>query len=233
MPEILVVKDDAAACDALAAQLRRAGYAACTATAVPEAMQILKDREPDLLITEVRLKGYNGLHLVAMAPRPLPAIVVIADHDSVVEADARRLGAEYISGPSSMERLGPAIEKTLRRAEERGVFLPARTDVRSVLPLPIPVMLDESAARILDVSAGGARLEVRRQEGHTLAPTVTLRFESAAVPVNVEWQGQPTPRTVVCGVSVDWSKRPTWAAVVAPYVNVADWSKPSPPQPVG
>jgi DNA-binding response OmpR family regulator len=222
MPEILVVKDDASACEALAAQLRRAGYQAHTATAVPDAMQILRDREPDLLITEVRLKGYNGLHLVAMAPRPLPAIVITAQHDTVVATDARRLGAEYVSGTSSIDRLGPMIAETLRRAEERGVFLPARVDARAVLPLPIPATLDDSAARILDVSAGGARLEVERQEGRALAATVPLRVESIVIPVDIAWQRQLTPRTVSCGVSVDWVHRPAWAAALAPFAKLAD-----------
>jgi len=47
-----------------------------TATTVPEAMRALATTPPNLLITEIRLDSYNGLHLIAMAPKPIPAIVI-------------------------------------------------------------------------------------------------------------------------------------------------------------
>jgi DNA-binding response OmpR family regulator len=60
---------------------------------------VLAESEPDLLITDIRLDTYNGLHLVAMAPRAIPAIVVTGFDDPTLEADARRLGADYFLKP--------------------------------------------------------------------------------------------------------------------------------------
>ena len=74
--------------------LADAGFETLTAGTVPDAMRFLSTAQPHLLITEIRLDTYNGLHLIAMAPKPIPAIVITGYPDRAVEADARRLGAE-------------------------------------------------------------------------------------------------------------------------------------------
>jgi hypothetical protein len=54
------------------------------------------DFHPDVLITELRLAEYNGLHLALRAlSRGIPAIVV-GDADFVLERDAERLGVSYL-----------------------------------------------------------------------------------------------------------------------------------------
>jgi DNA-binding response OmpR family regulator len=93
--------------------LAEAGYIAVTARSVPTAMQILTAEPPDLLIVDVRLEGYNGLHLIAMAPTPIPAIVVTGFADSVLEADARRLGADYLRKPISPSTLYALVAQRL------------------------------------------------------------------------------------------------------------------------
>lgn len=78
-----------------------------TAGDVPSALRLLAEHRPDLLMTDVRLGAYNGLQLIAMAPRAIPAIVVTGFSDPVIEADAARLGAEY--------RVKPVDPAALRR----------------------------------------------------------------------------------------------------------------------
>jgi ActR/RegA family two-component response regulator len=68
-------------------------------------MRSLATTPPHLLITEIRLDSYNGLHLIAMAPKPIPAIVITGYPDRAVEADARRLGAEYLAKPGLSGRV--------------------------------------------------------------------------------------------------------------------------------
>ena len=87
---ILIVDDDRATRDELAQLLAHEGYETLTASDVPTAMHILSASAPDLLITEIRLDTYNGLHIIAMAPTPIPAIVLTGIADPVIEADARR-----------------------------------------------------------------------------------------------------------------------------------------------
>jgi len=73
---ILIVDDDPATREGLMMLLTEAGYHTLTASTVPSALQVLAESPPDLLITDIRLDAYNGLHLIAMAPKPIPAIVV-------------------------------------------------------------------------------------------------------------------------------------------------------------
>jgi DNA-binding NtrC family response regulator len=58
--------------------------------------KIQLDLEPDVLITELRLGEYNGLHLALRAQvHNIPA-VIIGDPDPVLENDAAKFGATFI-----------------------------------------------------------------------------------------------------------------------------------------
>lgn len=74
--KILIVDDDSVTLDGLASLVTAAGYEAVAASDVPAALQILADQAIDLLITDVRLDSFSGLHLIATAVRPIPSIVV-------------------------------------------------------------------------------------------------------------------------------------------------------------
>src|SRR5215471_13461349 len=99
--KILIVDDDGSARDQLAQLLSGNGYEVLTASDVPTALHVLAANSPDLLITDIRLDAYNGLHIIVMAPTPIPAIVLTNISDPVIEADARRFGAEYLVKPVS------------------------------------------------------------------------------------------------------------------------------------
>ena len=120
--KILIVDDDRATRDELAQLLTHEGYETLTASDVPTAMHILGASAPDLLITEIRLDTYNGLHIIAMAPTPIPAIVLTGIADPVIEADARRFGAEYLIKPVSPATLLAVIAGMLGPAKGRSGF---------------------------------------------------------------------------------------------------------------
>src|SRR6185503_20843619 len=122
--KILIVDDNTASRGELVKLLADAGFETLTAATVPDAMRVLSTAQPDLLITEIRLDTYNGLHLIAMAPRPIPAIVITGYVDRAVEMDARRLGAEYLAKPVSPGEIYTTIHRTLANAATRGTFLP-------------------------------------------------------------------------------------------------------------
>src|SRR6185295_2398326 len=128
---ILIVDDNVTTRGGLVKLLTDAGFETVTAASVPEAMRSLATAPPHLLITEIRLEGYNGLHLVAMAPKPIPAIVITSFADRGIEADARRLGAEYLAKPVSPGELYATVQRTLSNAASRGVFMPPRADPRT------------------------------------------------------------------------------------------------------
>ena len=85
--------------------LSDAGYDVITAATFQDARRILRESPPDLLIADVRLGSFNGLQLVIGAQHRIPSIVITGYADAVLEAEARRGGAEYLVKPFNPERL--------------------------------------------------------------------------------------------------------------------------------
>jgi CheY-like chemotaxis protein len=210
--KILIVDDNASTRGELSTLLADAGFETMTATTVPEAMRALSTTPPNLLITEIRLDSYNGLHLIAMAPKPIPAIVITGFADRAVEADARRLGAEYLAKPVSPGELYAAVHRLLSNAAARGVFMPPRADVRTDVAPNTMVLVNDSPACLLDVSAGGARVEIQCAPGATIQSPLAFRTEDldVAMPLEIMWKRRTSANTWVCGVAVSEDLRPDW-----------------------
>ena len=214
MSQKILIVDDSTTRGELVTLLVDAGFETLTATTVPEAMRVLSTAQPHLLITEIRLDTYNGLHLIAMAPKPIPAIVITGYPDRVVEADARRLGAEYLAKPVSPGELYATIQRTLTTAATRGTFLPPRADPRTEVPANTMVLVNDVPACLLDVSAGGARVEIQCAPGETVRSPLAFRIEEfeIALPLELMWKRRTSDNTWLCGVSIAEDLRPEWQA---------------------
>ena len=112
---ILIADDDPATRSWLSQLLEEAGYRVIAASTVEDARKVMMaDGEgPDLLISDVRMGAFNGLQLVAMNPRQIPAIVMTGHDDPVIEADARQLGAEFVLKPLDSDALLRIVERKL------------------------------------------------------------------------------------------------------------------------
>jgi DNA-binding response OmpR family regulator len=155
--EILVVSADSHVLSDRVNALRRAGFSARASSSFPDARRMLeKGPAPEMLVTDVRLGPYNGLHLVAVArvefPRAFAIVIGAADH--VLEVEASGLGARYVSAPVTSQELQVTI------AEVMAVERPRRRWPRKRLPLDVPAVIGGLPGRLLDVSYGGACLEV-------------------------------------------------------------------------
>jgi len=95
-PLILVVDDDRAARAGLVELLQAAGYTVTGAGTFEEATKILATSTPDLLVADVRLAAFNGLHLLHRSRRTHPrmaSIVISGYPDPAIEHDAQEAGA--------------------------------------------------------------------------------------------------------------------------------------------
>ncbi len=93
---ILVVDDDPAALSGLVELLRSAGYLATGCRQFEEAVHAMATAQPDLLVVDVRLGEYNGLHLIHRSRRSHPrmaSIVISAHLDPIIEREATHAGA--------------------------------------------------------------------------------------------------------------------------------------------
>ena len=214
--KILVVEADSSARSALVATLSEAGYVPRGVSDAPSAFKALAEDDPDLLIANIRLDGYNGLQLVAMGPKPIRAIVMTEHPDSTLAIDAKRLGAEYVVKPVSREQLLDLVERKLRTLGTEQIFVPARQWPRKDVPGDVTLRVNDLEARIVDVSRGGARLDVALADRTDLPPTVAVLVPGATEPIeaDVMWQRQIAPGRRLCGVAIDPVDSPGWVAFV-------------------
>ena len=154
--------------DANAAQLRtteqvleEAGFIVITAGSFLEARALLASMTPELVISDIKLEAYNGLHLVALCAiwRPgTPFIVTDWNHDPVLEADAKRLKAAYVIKTEAREEL-MQMACALLESRRHG-FLGVRRSYRKAAPVPIVAEVAASSAEVVDVSYGGLQLKL-------------------------------------------------------------------------
>ncbi len=96
--------------------LEAAGYSVASAANFEDAKQLLDSEAPDLLITDLRLGPYNGLHLVlrSKADHPQMASLVTSRFpDPVLEAEAQREQARFLVRPIADEALLDAISSSI------------------------------------------------------------------------------------------------------------------------
>lgn len=100
----------------LAAVARVTGY-----TDFDSARVALRHEPPALLVTNLRLGEFNGLHLVLLASPPTRSIVYMEPPDIVLLRDAQRVGAFVESTPRLQRSLPSYVGATLRAQDRRDV----------------------------------------------------------------------------------------------------------------
>jgi two-component system response regulator RegA len=98
------------------ALLTEQGFEVTVAETFAKAKDRLNTRPPALLITEVRLGEYNGLHLVlrGKAQRPtIAALVMSSLADPVLQSEAEAMGATFLVRPVDTRDLLAAVARTL------------------------------------------------------------------------------------------------------------------------
>ena len=180
-PKILIVEDDLATRVGLQELLQAAGFDAIAASDFREGRRLLEGHQPDLLIVDLRLEGYNGLQLLHINPRPVPTVVITGYPDDALQADARRLGAEYLLKPIHPAELLRLVDRMLhgerQSAAPTTASLPERRRVRRV-PIPVDLLVEINAipARLVDASTSGVQFEMYRPHGHGVPVTLRLVF---------------------------------------------------------
>jgi DNA-binding response OmpR family regulator len=101
---VLVVAPHAAVADVVLGWLNSEGHEAVWVRDFDSAKPALDAEPPDLLITELKLGQFNGVHLAirARGHSPKTSTIVIGDDDLVLERDARDQQAVYVREPELM-----------------------------------------------------------------------------------------------------------------------------------
>jgi two-component system response regulator PilR (NtrC family) len=116
---ILVVDDERSMRDLLAIMLKREGYDVTTADGGEAGLAALKGASFDLVITDLRMRGLDGLGLLRAAKELDPqamVLVVTAFASPETAVEAMKLGAyDYITKPFKLEEIRLVIAKALER----------------------------------------------------------------------------------------------------------------------
>ncbi|HET7921373.1 MAG TPA: nitrogen regulation protein NR(I) [Gammaproteobacteria bacterium] len=130
--EIWIVDDDPTLRQVMSEALSESGFSVRALPSAEAMLSELAEARPDLLVTDVRLPGADGLTLLKQvhARHPaLPVIVVTAHSDLGSTVAAYESGAfEYLPKPFDLDELSALATRAL---QTRDVRAPAVTDTRS------------------------------------------------------------------------------------------------------
>src|SRR5437016_6927829 len=116
---ILVVDDEPQITRVLKTTLSSQGYGVRTASDGDEAVQLMKEWTPDLVITDLRMPNLGGLELCryVRAISRVPIIVLSVKGEERIKVEARDAGADdYVTKPFGMDELLARVRAALRRA---------------------------------------------------------------------------------------------------------------------
>jgi DNA-binding response OmpR family regulator len=125
---ILVVEDERAIADAVAARLRAEGFLVQVVGDGPSAVAAVRQSPPDLMILDIMLPGFDGLEVCRriQAERPVPVLMLTARDDETDQLVGLAVGADdYMVKPFSMRVLAARVHALLRRADKAAAPAPA------------------------------------------------------------------------------------------------------------
>jgi DNA-binding NtrC family response regulator len=129
MAKIIVLDDEDKICKLLQAELTDAGHVTSSTTRAEEALKLIREQSPDILITDLRMPAMDGITVLKQVKASSPAtdVIVMTAYASVDTAlETMKQGAyDYIVKPFTTEELLLLIErleeKHLLEAENRSL----------------------------------------------------------------------------------------------------------------
>jgi len=132
-PTILAVDDEATILQSLSGILSDEGFEVLTASNGYEALKIIDQESPDLVLLDIWMPGIDGIETLQEIKRtnPFLQVVIISGHGTIETAvKATKLGAyDFIEKPLSIEKVVVTINNALnfRQLEEENRFLRKKT----------------------------------------------------------------------------------------------------------
>ena len=120
MRRVLVVDDEPTIAASVAARLRAEGYAVEIAHDGPSAVAAVAATEPDLVVLDVMLPGFDGLEVCRriQADRPVPVLMLTARDDETDLLVGLAVGADdYLTKPFSPRELAARVHALFRRID--------------------------------------------------------------------------------------------------------------------
>ena len=119
--KLLVVDDEPSLLQLMTRRLERLSYLVCSAGSGPEALDILRREEIDVLITDFKMPGMDGCELITHAVKISPMLqsIVVTGYSDIKTA-IRVMGAgafNYLQKPIDFAELNVVIERGLEKRQ--------------------------------------------------------------------------------------------------------------------
>ncbi|HOO47623.1 MAG TPA: response regulator, partial [Deltaproteobacteria bacterium] len=117
--KILVVDDEIGIRESLQKILEKEGYSVVTASNGEEAFKIIRKGDIDILVTDIRMAGMDGVELlkVSKSVSPFTEVIMITGYASVDTAvDSMKQGAyDYITKPFKKADILKAVHRAIEK----------------------------------------------------------------------------------------------------------------------
>lgn len=212
---ILVLDDDENALSGIVEMLRDVDYRVTGAVTYDDAKRLLAANSYDLLITDVRLRGFNGLNLVMKCRSDYPdmAVIIISGFDEpLMDLEASRYQATFLGKPIRPTAFLETVARCLANVRRE-----RRWPRKRVLG-GFRVTAAGKPAAVVDVSYGGLRLEVSSETDLAQSFPVELAGIGLQLDVQAVWSC-PTGKgnATLCGAAIageQGAAAHTWRAIV-------------------
>lgn len=206
MPGILVVDDEPLQRDILKTILEDCGYEIRTASSGEDAVKISREFNPDIILTDLKLGGMNGVELLGEVRKDeiAPAVIIMTAYGTVSSAvEAMKKGAfDYLTKPLDKD----IVLLTVKRALERTELLKENQQLHKALfdrfkiegiignskkmteAVEIMKKVSSSTATVLILGESGTGKELAAKAIHYNSPRRTKPFTAincAAIPENL------------------------------------------------
>ncbi|MCR5539577.1 MAG: response regulator transcription factor [Ruminococcus sp.] len=171
MPNILIIDDDTSISEMLSEALENEGYSVTKAYSGTEAVMILSQSQPDLILLDLMLPGMSGEELLPKI-KDIPVIVVSAKAD-ISDKVGLLLGgaADYITKPFDISELLARITVQLRK-NINGDGNTIRIDDLTLCSDKLTVIVDQTEIRLTRTEC--AILKLLMQNPHTPIGKTTI-----------------------------------------------------------
>src|SRR5438067_754409 len=180
--KILVVDDEPTILLTLTAILEHEGYDVDSAPGGAEAISAIRQHHYDLVLTDLKMPGVDGLAVLEEVRKSSPHSVTImmTGYGSLHSAiESVQAGAyEYLVKPTEVEQLKLAVQRSLERkrlSEIDTLYRIQRTIASDLEPAAIAHEVAEAARNVLDVSYAGLAMIAMHSAEPELEPLLCDR----------------------------------------------------------
>ncbi len=155
--KVLIIDDDLEMCTLLSDVLKKEDLSVVTTGNSLEASKMIKREEFDLIISDLKMKGLEGLDLLEEAKKmlPLTPVIIITAFGTIGSAiQAMKMGAfDYITKPFQMDELKLTVKKALENRFLKKEVVRLKREVESRYQFHLLIGKSPSMQKVYDLIA--------------------------------------------------------------------------------